>query len=90
MLRIKNVWKTYSHSLAEGLLQLIAITEPEVIVIGGSVGVYFDRFTEALAKELDKHALPLVSLPELREAQRPEEAVIYGCYDLAKQVYGHG
>jgi glucokinase len=82
-------WKHVSRDLAQGLLELVAILEPEAIVVGGSVGVYFDRYKKLLAAELKKHELPLVEMPRLRQAQRPEEAVIYGCYDLAKQVFAH-
>ncbi len=82
-------WQKISRDLAEGLIELIAIIEPEVIVFGGSVGTYFDRYAKPLAKALDAYAVPLIKMPELRQAQRPEQAVIYGCYDLAKQRYGH-
>jgi glucokinase len=85
----QTTWQHISRELAQGLVQLIAITEPQVIVIGGSVGNYFDRYNKLLATELKKYHLPLLTLPKLRQAQRPDHAVIYGCYDLAKQVYRH-
>lgn len=85
----KETWQTICRDLAKGLIHLIAIMQPEVIVIGGAVGVYFDRYGKLLQTELKKYDLPLIKLPELRGAQRPEEAVIYGCYDLAKQVFAH-
>jgi len=81
-------WKTISRWLALGLVELIALTEPEVIVFGGSVGTYFEKFQEPLARELKRYETPLLTFPVLRGAQRPEEAVIYGCYDLAKTTYG--
>lgn len=84
-----TTWTTIARELTQGLQQLIAITTPEVVVIGGSVGTYFDRYGKLLAAELKKHELPIVTLPHLMGAQRPEEAVVYGCYDLAKQTYGH-
>jgi predicted NBD/HSP70 family sugar kinase len=83
-------WKAISRNLAKGFIHLIAILQPEVIVIGGGVGTHFDRFGKLLATDLEKYKLPLNELPKLIGAGRPEEAVIYGCYDLAKQVYGHG
>jgi glucokinase len=83
----EKTWKEISYNLAKGLIQLIAILEPEVIVIGGSVGTYFDRYAEFVAAELKKYELPMVAIPPLRQAQRPEKAVLYGCYDLAKQIY---
>jgi glucokinase len=85
----KETWQKISRDLAKGLMPLIAMMEPEVLVIGGSVGVYFDRYADLLMAELKKYELPLVFIPELRQAERPEEAVVYGCYDLAKQVFGH-
>ena len=63
--------------------------QPEVIVIGGGVGTYFDRFGKILAAEIKKYKIPLVKQPVLRQAQRPEEAVVFGCYDLAKQEFAH-
>lgn len=82
-------WRIICRDLAKGFVELIAVTEPEVIVIGGSVGTYFDRYGAILKEEIRKYHLPLITLPKLRGAQRPETAVIYGCYDLAKQTFGH-
>jgi predicted NBD/HSP70 family sugar kinase len=82
-------WKAICHDLAKGFIHLIAILEPEVIVIGGSVGTYFARYGEILKSEIKKYEIPLIKLPALVEAQRPEEAVVYGCYDLAKQTFSH-
>jgi predicted NBD/HSP70 family sugar kinase len=81
-------WSLIVRDLAPGILQLIAIMQPEVIVIGGSVGTYFERYGSLLIAELKKFELPLIKIPEIRGAQRPEEAVVYGCYDLAKLHYG--
>ncbi|HEX4774815.1 MAG TPA: ROK family protein [Candidatus Saccharimonadales bacterium] len=83
----KATWQSISRDLAKGLIHLIAIMQPEVIVIGGSVGTYFERYHQLLMDELKRYDLPMVKLPVLREAQRPEEAVLYGCYDLASQIW---
>ena len=82
-------WTAIARDLSKGLIELIALAEPEVIVIGGSVGSYFERYGTLLATELKKYDLPLVTIPKIVAAQRPEEAVVYGCYDLARQVYPH-
>lgn len=84
-----ETWKKISRDLAKGISQLIAVMQPEVIVIGGSVGEYFDRYADQLEAEISKYKIPLVEQPDLKQAQRPNEAVVYGCYDIAKQVYGH-
>lgn len=84
-----DTWKAICRDLAKGMIQLVAITQPEVIVIGGSVGTYFDRFGALLAAELKLYHVPLLDMPELRGAARAEQAVVYGAYDLAKRTYGH-
>lgn len=83
-----KTWRAIVRDLKPGLLELIAITEPEVIIFGGSVGVYYDRYGKFLKEELEKYKVPLVNLPKLQAAKRPEEAVLFGCYDLAKQTFG--
>ena len=85
----RETWSVITHDLAQGLVELIALVEPEVIVIGGSVGAYFERYGDLLETAVKKYHVPLVPLPALMGAQRPETAVIYGCYDYAKQVYPH-
>ena len=82
-------WKTIAHNFAIGLIDLIAVIQPQVIVIGGGIGPYFDKLKKPLEKELNSMSSPLVPIPPIREAQRPEEAVVFGCYDLAKATYGN-
>jgi predicted NBD/HSP70 family sugar kinase len=82
-----HTWKSISRDICRGLIELIAIAEPDVIIFGGSVGVYFDRFSDFLTQDLERYKTPLVSIPDLRAAKRPEDAVLYGCYDLAKQTF---
>jgi predicted NBD/HSP70 family sugar kinase len=80
----KATWTLISHDIALGLVDLITIIQPDAVVFGGSVGVYFDRFKEILEKDLQRFETPLVPMPKLLKALRPEDAVLYGCYDLAK------
>lgn len=79
------IWKEIAHNLALGIVNVAAITEPEAIVIGGGVGTQFDKFDQFLKEELKKYETPLHAIPAIRAAKRPEEAVIYGCYELIKQ-----
>lgn len=81
-------WKHIVRNLSLGFFELIAVYQPDLIIIGGSIGSYFDRYSHLLQAELDKRAVPVITIPKLTQAQRPEEAVVYGCYDLAKQTYG--
>lgn len=83
----KATWKKISRNLAPGLLELIAVLEPEVIVIGGGAGHYLDRFHDLLVRELKQYETPMLQIPPILAAKRPDEAVLYGCYDYAKQQY---
>ncbi|MDB5169538.1 MAG: hypothetical protein JWO41_894 [Candidatus Saccharibacteria bacterium] len=82
-------WKHIVRNLALGFYAHIAIIEPDLIIVGGSIGSYFDRYGDLLQAELYKHAVPVIKIPKVVQARRPEEAVVYGCYDIAKQTYGH-
>lgn len=85
----QSTWKQIARNLTLGLIELVAVTEPELIVIGGSVGVYLDRFAQPLATNMQQLETPLLKIPPLERASRPEEAVIYGCYDYAKERFGN-
>lgn len=81
-------WKQIASDIALGLFDLIAVIQPQVVIFGGSIGTYFERYKTPLKQVLDSLATPLVPIPVLKQAERPEDAVVYGCYDLAKNLYG--
>ena len=83
-----ETWRQIARNISIGLLDIIAITQPEVIVLGGGVGRHFAKFENLLKEELKRYETPLIPIPPLRGAARPDEAVLFGCYDLAKEVYG--
>jgi predicted NBD/HSP70 family sugar kinase len=85
-----DTWQEISKEISAGLIELIEVFQPDIIVIGGSVGNYFSKYGELLNKELEKYELPLINLPVLKGAERADDAVIYGCYDLAHKTYGNG
>ncbi len=84
----KKDWEIIAKNLALGMVELMAMTEPDIIVIGGGVGLYLSSYVEPLTKELKRYENSLLKVPQIREAQRPETAVVYGGYDLAKALYG--
>jgi predicted NBD/HSP70 family sugar kinase len=84
----EKTWKIIAHDVAIGLFDLITFIQPDAVVLGGGVMSYFERFSDLLVGELGRFATPLTPIPPILKAQRPEEAVVYGCYDLAKSVYG--
>lgn len=84
----KEDWAIIARNLALGFVEIMAMTEPDIIVIGGGVAPYLPSFIEPLNKELKRFENPLLKVPPIQEAQRPETAVVYGGYDLAKALYG--
>lgn len=78
-------WEIICHDLAAGMAILLATMQPEVVIIGGGVGAHFKKFGDILNRQLAKYETPLVSVPPVIGAERPDEAVIYGCYDLLRQ-----
>lgn len=80
-----QLWYVVSRNIAVGLINLIASLTPEVIIIGGGAGAHLDKFKDRLDEHLKIYENPLVHIPPVIKAQRAEEAVIYGCYEFAKQ-----
>ena len=76
----RAVWNQIADKISRGFLALIPVLQPDVIVIGGSIGTYFERYYPTLKKILQEHLPPHIDLPEIRQAAHPEEAVVYGCY----------
>jgi predicted NBD/HSP70 family sugar kinase len=79
------VWREYVKTLVAGLEDVLANVQPDAVVIGGGVGAHFEKFKTYLEQQLSDINNPLVPTPPLLKAQRPEEAVIYGCYEYIKQ-----
>ena len=79
------IWDTYAKDVAAGLNELLAVLQPEVVIIGGSVGNQLEKFADGLKRELADHPNKMVDIPPIIKAQRPKDAVIYGCYELIKQ-----
>lgn len=82
-----KTWKEIVRTFSPGIVELVAILNPEVIVVGGGVGHYFDKFHKPLLEDLKKYETPLLKIPPMIGAKRPDEAVIYGCYDYARQKH---
>lgn len=79
------IWQAFVKDLVLGFEDLLATIQPDAIIIGGGVGAHFEKFKPYLDAELQAINNPLVPVPPLLKARRPEEAVIYGCYDYIRQ-----
>lgn len=84
----QQTWKIISRDIAIGLFDLITFIQPDAVVLGGGVSSNLDQFDDLLLSELKKYETPMTPIPPILQAQRPEEAVVYGCFDLAKSTYG--
>ncbi len=87
-IRDQKTWKIIAHDIVRGMIDLIAVIQPNVIIIGGGVGTHLDSFDDLLRKELEKYETPMTPIPPIKRAARPEEAVLYGCHELLKDTYG--
>lgn len=79
------IWKVIAQDISRGFLVLLPVLRPDVVVIGGSIGTYFDRYSQFLTDELQEQ---LHYVPPISAAIKPEEAVIYGCYYYALDTLG--
>lgn len=76
-------WQVIAEHIASGLLALIPTLQPDVIVVGGSLGTHYEKYDHFLKAAL-REALPdVIALPKIVQARHPQEAVIYGCYYYA-------
>jgi predicted NBD/HSP70 family sugar kinase len=72
-----------AHRMSLGFLELIPALQPNVVVIGGSVGTYFDRYSDYLL-QIIRESLPAhIPCPPFLQAKNSEQAVAYGCYYYA-------
>jgi predicted NBD/HSP70 family sugar kinase len=84
------IWTAISERIAIGLVNLSAALTPEVIILGGGMGAHLERFKQQLDEQVTRLAPSGVHVPPILQAQHAEEAVLYGCYELARQKASHG
>jgi len=80
----KRTWNQIADRISRGFLALIPVIQPDVVIIGGSMGTHFMKYDDQLMGLL-RERLPknIVDCPKFIHAVHPEEAVIYGCYYYA-------
>ncbi len=81
----EQIWYVISRNIALGLINLVATLTPEIIIIGGGAGAHLDSFKARLDEHMKIYENPMLHIPPIVKAQHAEEAVIYGCYEFAKQ-----
>ncbi len=78
-----STWNQIADRISRGFLVLIPMIQPDIIIIGGSIGTYFEHYSDQLLALLAEKLPPHISVPRLIQAAHPEEAVVYGCYYYA-------
>jgi glucokinase len=79
-----TIWDEISDDWAMGIINACLAYRPDVVVIGGSVGTHFAKYKEFLEEAIEDLRPREILMPPVRQAVHPEEAVVYGCYELAK------
>jgi len=78
-----RIWNQIADRISRGFLALVPVIQPDIIIIGGSIGTYFEKYGPKLEAILKEKLPPHIACPRFIAAKHPEEAVIYGCYYYA-------
>lgn len=85
-IKSKRTWHEIAHRISRGFLAVIPILQPDCIIIGGSIGTYFEHYDTDLKAILREKLPDHIPLPKFVQASHPEQAVIYGCYYYALDI----
>lgn len=78
-----RTWHHIADRISRGFLALIPTLQPDIIIIGGSIGTYYPSYSEQLVKILNEKLPAHIPCPKIQQAKHPEQAVVYGCYYYA-------
>jgi predicted NBD/HSP70 family sugar kinase len=78
-------WQTIGEDLGLGIIDLCAVTQPDIVIIGGGVGNHFDKYGLYLTDYVRKNKTDLVKMPEIVGAKDAELAALKGCFIYAQQ-----
>lgn len=79
----EHTWSLIADRISRGFLATIPIIQPDTVIIGGSIGTYFEQYGTQLESILRQKLPSHIPCPVFQEARHPEQAVIYGCYYYA-------
>lgn len=78
-----RTWNEIADRISRGFLAVVPIIQPDVVIVGGSIGTYFTKYGARLESILREKLPPHITCPHFVAATHPEEAVIYGAYYYA-------
>jgi len=84
-----RTWYQIANRISRGFLAMIPVIQPEVVVIGGSIGIFFSHYGTQLETILKEKLPPHIPCPRFIEAAHPDQAVIYGGYYYAVDSLSH-
>ncbi len=76
-------WHQIADRISRGFLAVIPVIQPDIIIIGGSIGTYFSHYGSQLQTILREKLPAHIPTPRIVRAKHPEHAVVYGCYYYA-------
>lgn len=82
----QKIWDEITNTMALGIVDLCAVVEPEIIIIGGGVGSSFAKFGNLLTTKVAKLKPEIVRMPKIVGAKDAEMASLRGCYVYAQQT----
>jgi glucokinase len=77
-----GVWQQIAKRMSYGIYNIIQISAPEVVILGGGVASHYDRFGKYLKKDL-LSLEPIYPLPPIIMASQPNLAPLMGIVYLA-------
>lgn len=85
----KRTWLQIADRISRGFLAHIPMIQPDVVIIGGSMGAHFAKYSDQLTGILKEKLPAHIPCPTFVNAAHPEEAVIYGGYYYALDTLAH-
>jgi len=73
-----TIWRDYALQVAKGLHELIVIVQPDVIVVGGSMGEHLPKYSGYIMDYLNEWKTPVTLVPPVIQAKDFDGAVISG------------
>ena len=80
----KDIWNEYGSHLATGIINIIAMWNPEIIVLGGGISQKFDQFSPAMYEDLNLQNL--FEVPKIAVSKLGDENGVLGGFDLIRQT----
>jgi glucokinase len=79
-------WQAWAKDVALGFTELMAMLQPNVIVIGGSMGEHIHKYHDFLQAEVNKQRGDTVDMPIIVGAKHPDTAVINGGFVACQRL----